>query len=159
FNGINLFVRDLTMGTTSLISATTGGKLSNSNTFPLLAPDGHTIFFNSNADNLVSNDSNHTTDIFAATLPVTSSNPPANPDPSANPNPPTSPTTPSSTTEPTTPVHAATPQPGPTVLSVATRKGRRGIQSIVINFDRALDLRSAINAANYEVTLARQKPL
>jgi hypothetical protein len=75
FGGSNLFVRDLTNGTTSLISATTAGKLSENTEFnAILSPDGQTLFFDSGVDNLVSDDSNGFTDIFAASAPFIPSN-------------------------------------------------------------------------------------
>jgi Tol biopolymer transport system component len=75
FGGSNLFVRDLTDGTTSLISATTAGKLSENTEFnAILSPDRQTLFFDSSVDNLVSDDSNGFTDIFAASAPFIPSN-------------------------------------------------------------------------------------
>jgi roadblock/LC7 domain-containing protein len=83
----NLFVYDLSAGTTSLISATTSGELSNStntggevpdassiNAF--LSPDGQTLYFDSNAADLTAGDSNpnQSTEIFAASAPFTVAN-------------------------------------------------------------------------------------
>ena len=67
-------MRDLTAGTTSLISATTSGQLSDSISInPLISPDGQTIYFDSNAANLTTGDTNpsQSTDIFAAAAPFT----------------------------------------------------------------------------------------
>ncbi len=78
FNGTNLFVRDLTAGTTSLISATADGQLSTSGDSNfVLSPDGQTLFFDSNAADMASlgsNPDNKSTEIFAATAPFTASN-------------------------------------------------------------------------------------
>jgi Tol biopolymer transport system component len=73
----NLFVYDLSAGTTSLISATTGGQLSDSgNMNAFLSPDGNTLYFNSKAANLTAGDSNpnQSTEIFAASAPFTVAN-------------------------------------------------------------------------------------
>jgi hypothetical protein len=247
-NSDNLFVRDLAAGTTSLISATTDGKLSGSisaNAF--LSRDGQTLYFDSSADNLTAGDSNHSTDIFAASAPFTASNQfhfsswesaaqesdgqvmitvlrsgPAtgaasvnyavqdgsaqagtdfnatsgtlnfaageaaktftvplvsgdhfagtrsavlvlsNPQganlgyPSALLNLTADPAPPSPA--PVTPLlpgtmPASAMRPGPTVVSVTALKGRRGVSSLVITFDRALDPTSAQNLANYQVSL------
>jgi hypothetical protein len=70
---------------------------------------------------------------------------------------PASPTPAPTSPTPTTQIHAITtptsvPQPGPTVISVAALKGRRGITEVVITFNQALDPGSAQNAANYQVS-------
>ena len=68
----NLFVRDLPAGTTTLISGTTSGQLSESTyTNALLSPDGQTVYFDSSVDDLTTGDANQSTDIFAATAPFT----------------------------------------------------------------------------------------
>ena len=71
----NIFVNDLSTGTTSLITATTGGLLSDS-TYPnpLLSPDGRTLYFDSDADNLTADDTNQAMDIFAASAPFATPN-------------------------------------------------------------------------------------
>jgi len=245
FNANNLFVYDLSAGTASLISATTGGKLSDT-TYPnaLLSPDGQTLYFDSDAANLTTGDSNpnQSTEVFSASAPFTVPNQfhftswesaakesdgsvvvtvlrsgPAtgaasvdyavqngsaqagtdftatsgtlnfaagqtaktftlplaagdhfagtrsadlvlsNPQgatlgyPSAVLNLTSTPAPPSPT--PVTPVHTVAPAPGPIVVSVAPLKGRLGITSLVITFNQALDPTSAVNAANYGVSL------
>jgi hypothetical protein len=74
----NLFVRDLSAGTTSLISATVSGQLSDSEfTNALLSPNGQTIYFDSNVDDLTSGDANssvYPSGIFAASAPFTVTN-------------------------------------------------------------------------------------
>ena len=76
-NGTNLFAYDLSAGTTSLISATTGGQLSNSSSINVfLSPDGQTLYFDSDAPNLTTGDPNpnQSTEIFAASAPFTVAN-------------------------------------------------------------------------------------
>ena len=71
----NLFARDLSTGTTTLISATTDGQLSGSYIDDaFLSPDGQTLYFDSSADNLTPGDSNQASNIFAATAPYTATN-------------------------------------------------------------------------------------
>ncbi len=83
----NLFVYNLSAGTTSLISATTSGQLSdstassggmspNSPITAFLSPDGQTLYFDSDAANLTAGDSNpnQSTQIFAASAPFTVAN-------------------------------------------------------------------------------------
>lgn len=68
----NLFVRDLAAGTTSLISATTDGHLSGATqTSAVLAPDGQTIYFASDAANLTAADPGGSTNLYAASAPFT----------------------------------------------------------------------------------------
>ena len=75
FDGDNYFVYDLAAGTTSLISATTDGQLSNSTTnTAILSPNGNTLYFDSNVDDLTTNDANQSTGIFAAAAPFTVQN-------------------------------------------------------------------------------------
>ncbi len=76
-NGTNLFAYDLSAGTTSLISATTGGQLSDSSSIDaFLSPDAQTLYFDSNAPNLTTGDPNpnQSTEIFAASAPFTVAN-------------------------------------------------------------------------------------
>ncbi len=251
FDGDNYFVYDLAAKTTSLISATTDGQLSNSTTdSAVLSPNGNTLYFDSNVDDLTTNDSNQLTGIFAATAPFTVPNQfqfaswessaqesdgktvitvlrsgPATGAASVDysvqngsaragtdftatsgtldfaagqtsrtfsiplksgdhfagtlsanvvlSNPqggtlgypttvlnltsepaPSSPTpTPTPTPPPVIPVHPVTLQPGPTVVSVTPTKGRQGIKTLVITFDQPLDPTSAINSANYQVSV------
>ncbi len=55
----NLFAYDLSAGTTSLVSATTGGQLSDSSSInAFLSPDGKTVYFDSDASNITTGDSN-----------------------------------------------------------------------------------------------------
>jgi Calx-beta domain/WD40-like Beta Propeller Repeat len=74
----NLFVRDLSAGTTSLISATTSGQLSDSEyTNTLLSPTGQTVYFDSTVEDLTSGDANNATypaGIFEASEPFTVTN-------------------------------------------------------------------------------------
>jgi Tol biopolymer transport system component len=80
----NLFVRNLSAGTTSLISATTSGQLSDStgqfsyqpSITAFLSPDGQTVYFDSDAPNLTPGDTNpdQSTEIFAASAPFTVTN-------------------------------------------------------------------------------------
>jgi Tol biopolymer transport system component len=174
----NLFVRDLAAGTT-LVSATTGGLLSGTTfTSAVLSPDGRTVYFDSDAANLTAGDSGGSMNIFAATAPFATPTPtpvhPPTPGPVTPPvkspvtPPSTTPATPASTTNtpPSTASHTATPtpaattpapapvaDPGPTVVSVAPVKGRRGITELVITFDRALAAATAQDTANYQVSL------
>ncbi len=75
---------------------------------------------------------------------------PTSPTPTSTPKTPTStPTTPTPTvTAPATPA-----EPGPTVVSVAPMKGRRGITTLVITFNKPLAPATAQDAANYQVSL------
>ena len=74
FGGVphNLFEFDLATGTTSLISATPDGQLSDgSNINAVLSPDGQTLYFASNANDLVpGGTTSPSPNIYAATLPV-----------------------------------------------------------------------------------------
>jgi hypothetical protein len=72
FTGTNVFVHDLTAGTTSLISATPSGMLSDSSGSDIvLSPDGQTLYFDSKADDMSSSSSNFVTSLFAAKAPFT----------------------------------------------------------------------------------------
>ena len=76
FTGINLFVYDLQTGSTSLISATPAGQLSNStSTIAFLSPDGQTLYFDSNAADLTA-DANPAqfVQIFTASAPFSVAN-------------------------------------------------------------------------------------
>jgi Tol biopolymer transport system component len=131
----NLFVRDLAAAATSLISATTSGQLSD-NLGPasaFLSPDGKMLYFESGASLLTTGDSNGSNDIFTASAPFTA---------------PTASLPPRSTS----PV-AATPEPGPAVVGLTSLGSRRGVTSVVITFNQALDPASAQNLANYQITL------
>src|SRR6267142_5866041 len=70
--GIDLFVRDLQTGTTTMISVTTAGTgsngTSNLNYFPVASDDGRYVIFQSNGKNYVVNDSNNGYDIFLRDL-------------------------------------------------------------------------------------------
>lgn len=65
-----VYLRDATRGTTQLVSVTSGGKLQNAAvTAPFrqvssISADGDFIVFDSNANNLVRNDTNRSTDVF-----------------------------------------------------------------------------------------------
>jgi hypothetical protein len=70
--GIDLFVRDLQTGTTTMISVTTAGTgsngTSNLNYFPVASDDGRYVIFQSNSNSHVVNDSNNGYDIFLRDL-------------------------------------------------------------------------------------------
>jgi Ca2+-binding RTX toxin-like protein len=59
-NSWDVFVRDLQKATTELISVASSGEQANSDTFgiPSISDDGRYVAFDSNADNLVANDTN-----------------------------------------------------------------------------------------------------
>ena len=64
----DVFVRDLQLGTTRLLS-TDGAVVGNDDAErPRISPDGGTIVFQSDANNLVITDTNTGTDVFAATI-------------------------------------------------------------------------------------------
>lgn len=65
-NGIeHVFLRDTLLGTTTLVSVSTGGSSGNgSSAFPYLAADGGTVVFESAATDMVLNDTNDEADIF-----------------------------------------------------------------------------------------------
>ena len=54
---------------------------------------------------------------------------------------------------------AVTLQPGPTVVSVASTKGRHGIKSLVITFDQAVDPSAALSVAHYQVSVPGRAPI
>ncbi|MCQ1539096.1 PKD domain-containing protein [Methanocalculus taiwanensis] len=61
----NIFVRDRIAGTTTLVSTAINGTQANGDsTKPVISSDGRYIAFQSNANNLVLNDTNGRTDIF-----------------------------------------------------------------------------------------------
>jgi len=67
----DIFMKDLSTGAISLLSQSASGQLGNSNsTFPAISGDGQYILFQSNATNLVSGDTNATTDIFVVGNPT-----------------------------------------------------------------------------------------
>ena len=63
----DVFLRDVTAGTTTLVSHTYGGAASANgfSYFPSISPDGRFVGFNSNASDLVAVDANHKDDAFA----------------------------------------------------------------------------------------------
>ena len=74
----NVFVRDLAEGTTTLVSVTPGGMLSNDPSFgttptAFFGPDGRSLLFTSGAP-LVASDGNHASDIYAASTPFATPN-------------------------------------------------------------------------------------
>ncbi|MDJ0755375.1 MAG: hypothetical protein QNJ45_17760 [Ardenticatenaceae bacterium] len=61
----NVFLRDTLLGTTTLVSVSTGGSGGNGEAvFPDLAADGGYVVFESSASNLIGNDTNDESDIF-----------------------------------------------------------------------------------------------
>lgn len=61
----DIFVRDLSTNTTALVSISSAGVQSNSDSFtPAISGDGRFVAFVSNATNLVSNDENSASDVF-----------------------------------------------------------------------------------------------
>jgi Tol biopolymer transport system component len=63
----DVFVRDLQTGTTRWVSKGLGGALGDSNSLPpAVSSDGHHLVFWSQASNLIPDDTNNTTDVFAA---------------------------------------------------------------------------------------------
>jgi dipeptidyl aminopeptidase/acylaminoacyl peptidase len=172
FGGANLFVYDLSAGTTSLISATTGGQLSDGSTIAgasafqlsdgqpainnaLLSSNGQTLYFASNADDLPASGTNpsQATQIFSATAPFTTANPPPATPPGSPP-----PATPPGTKPTTLPTPTSSPAPSPMITSVAPVKSRGGVEKLAITFAQALDSTSAENVNSYGVSiLARAK--
>ena len=68
--GSNLFARNLGAGTTSLVTVTANGQLSNATlVHAVLSPDGQALYFTSDASDLAPIDFNGGTDIFVATAP------------------------------------------------------------------------------------------
>ncbi|MCB1440367.1 MAG: PD40 domain-containing protein, partial [Nitratireductor sp.] len=67
----DIFVYDTQTGTTELVTIDTGGGGTDNNSYyPSISGDGSTIFFQSYATDLVSNDSNGTLDVFLAANPL-----------------------------------------------------------------------------------------
>jgi Tol biopolymer transport system component len=65
----DVFVHDLQTGQTTLASVASSGEIGNGNSFaPSLSSDGRYVVFESDATNLVSNDTNGTTDVFIRNL-------------------------------------------------------------------------------------------
>ncbi len=67
---LDIYVRDRTAGTTTLVSVASDGTLADRSTIavPAISADGRHVAFASNATNLVSNDTNATQDIFVRDL-------------------------------------------------------------------------------------------
>ena len=64
-NDSDVFLRDINMGVTTLISAANSGGIGNSVSYDAaISADGHYVVFSSEADNLVSTDTNFARDIF-----------------------------------------------------------------------------------------------
>ena len=62
----DIYIRHLMTGELTLLSTNAQGQAGNQNSWgEYLSADGHTLFFNSNATNLVANDTNGATDVFA----------------------------------------------------------------------------------------------
>jgi Tol biopolymer transport system component len=62
---VDIFVHDLLTGTTTRVSVASGAGQGNGHSFsPSISTDGRYIAFNSEADNLVANDSNSSADVF-----------------------------------------------------------------------------------------------
>lgn len=65
----DIYIKHLTTGQLTLLSTNAQGQAGNQNSWgEYLSADGHTLFFNSNATNLVANDTNGSTDVFAKTI-------------------------------------------------------------------------------------------
>ena len=68
-NQIDIFVRDLETGSTTLVSTSSTGIPSNGGSFiPDISADGRYVAFVSDANNLVDNDTNNETDVFVKDL-------------------------------------------------------------------------------------------
>src|SRR5689334_9310034 len=67
---LDVFVRDLHLQVTTLVSVTTNGAASGNgnSTHPVLSADGHYVVFESTAANLVAGDTNSQSDIFLRDL-------------------------------------------------------------------------------------------
>lgn len=62
----DVFVRDRRAGRTDLISVSTSGRQGNANSYgPAISADGGSVFFGSDATNLVPRDTNNVADVFA----------------------------------------------------------------------------------------------
>jgi len=65
----DVFVRDLQAGTTTLVSVNlANGTGPHHSDYPLMSADGRYVVFSSSVNNLVSNDTNNTTDVFVRDL-------------------------------------------------------------------------------------------
>ena len=65
----DVFVRDLSAGTTALVSATPDGEVaSGDSSAPAISPDGRFVTFSSKADDLVASDHNGRADVFLRDL-------------------------------------------------------------------------------------------
>jgi Tol biopolymer transport system component len=68
-NATDVFVRDLIIGTTTLVSVSTNGFPGNgASRSPVMTPDGHFVAFVSAANNLVPGDKNRIPDVFVRDL-------------------------------------------------------------------------------------------
>ena len=69
-NGLpDVFVRDLQMGTTTLVSSTGLNRSGNSvSNFPVISADGRFVAFTSSANDLTANDTNGNRDVFVRDL-------------------------------------------------------------------------------------------
>jgi Ca2+-binding RTX toxin-like protein len=68
-NGGDIYQRNLTTGALTLLSTDAQGVVGNQNSWAEhVSADGRTLFFSSSANNLVSDDTNDSTDVFAKTL-------------------------------------------------------------------------------------------
>jgi len=67
---LDVFLRDLTSGTTTLVSVNRDGGSGGNNhsVMPMLSANGQLVAFESRASNLVANDTNNATDVFARDL-------------------------------------------------------------------------------------------
>jgi Tol biopolymer transport system component len=64
----DIFVRDLSSGTTRRVSIGTAGESNGSSLAPVVSADGRMVAFSSDASNLVPDDKNGTMDVFVADL-------------------------------------------------------------------------------------------
>jgi Tol biopolymer transport system component len=65
FHNLNLFRRDREMNQTVLVTQNLSGEAANDDSFPLgMSPDGRWILFESDAEDLLNNDTNSMPDIF-----------------------------------------------------------------------------------------------
>jgi Tol biopolymer transport system component len=68
-NATDIFVRDLVLGATTLVSVATNGSVANANSrTPAMTPDGRYVAFVSDAYNLVAGDTNSIPDVFVRDL-------------------------------------------------------------------------------------------
>ena len=64
----NLYLKDLTTGTVTRLAAPATGEANGDSYQASFSPDGTKVLFASDADNLVSGDTNHSTDVFVEDL-------------------------------------------------------------------------------------------